>query len=138
MGFRVVVVRNDDWVKIAELAAANPRLTIFHEDTNELEVESVDQTTLDTAFNNYKADQTNIDAKTREDAITKLKEQEKRVYDELRMHRAMISTLLAEVNVLRTQFNTTTGQVPAATNTRFTDITVDQARIEIRSAIDNL
>ena len=138
MGFRVVVTRGDDWVKIAELAAANPRLSIFHEDTSELECESADQATLDTAFNDYKADQTNIDAKTRENEVTARREQEKRVYDELRLHRAMISTLLAELNILRNQFNATTRQLAGATNTAFTDVTVDQARTEIRSAIDNL
>jgi len=64
MGFRVTSSLTDDWVQIARMASADPFLNIWHPGTLELEVESVDQATLDTAFTAYKADQANIDAAT--------------------------------------------------------------------------
>ena len=66
MGFKVTVTTSHDWVKIAELAGADPFLNIFDPDTSELEVEAVDQATLDAAFAGYVADQANIDAATAE------------------------------------------------------------------------
>jgi len=66
MGFRVTSSLTEDWVKIAEMASADPFLNIWHPGTLELECETVDQATLDTAHTAYLADQANIDAATAE------------------------------------------------------------------------
>lgn len=102
MGFRVVVTLSHDWVKIAELASADPFLNIFHEATSELEVESADQTTLDTAFAGYVADQTNIDAATLAARITVQKEAAKDSIDAGRIVKALVELLPDEFNILRT------------------------------------
>ncbi len=102
MGFRVVATTSHDWVKIAELASADPLLNIWHPATTELEVESVDQTTLDTAFAGYVADQTNIDAATLAAKIIVQKEVAKSSVDVERIVRALIELLPGEFNILRT------------------------------------
>jgi len=75
MGFKVTVTTSHDWVKIAEMAGADPFLNIFHPATSELEVEAADQATLDAAFAAYTADQTNIDAATAEAAKVRQRNQ---------------------------------------------------------------
>lgn len=103
MGFKVVVTTSHDWVKIAELAGADPFLNIFHEATNELEVEAADQATLDTAFAGYVADQTNIDAATAAAAALSQKEQAKRDFDAQKVFVAFAKLLMKELNILRGQ-----------------------------------
>ena len=101
MGFKVTVTTSHDWVKIAELAGADPFLNIFHEATNELEVESADQATLDAAFAGYVADQANIDAATAATAVTSEREQAKRDFDARRVLIAFARLLITELNELR-------------------------------------
>ena len=125
MGFRVVATLSHDWVKIAELAGADPFLNIWHPATTELEVESIDQATLDTAFAGYVADQTNIDAATAAAQTTTDRDVEKDVYDVRRLFRALVESLVDEINILRTIEG-------------LPDRTVAQARAAILSKIDNL
>lgn len=125
MGFRVVATLSHDWVKIAELAGADPFLNIWHPATTELEVESIDQATLDTAFAGYVADQTNIDAATAADQTTAERDTEKDVYDVRRLFRALVESLVDEINILRAIEG-------------LPDRTVAQARSAILSKIDNL
>jgi hypothetical protein len=101
MGFRVTVTTSHDWVKIAELAGADPFLNIFHPGTSELEVEAASQATLDTAFANYVADQTNIDAATAAAKATADKEQAKKDFDARRVLIAFARLLITELNELR-------------------------------------
>jgi hypothetical protein len=124
MGFKVVATLSHDWVKIAEMAGADPFLNIWHPATTELEVESADQATLDTAFASYVADQTNIDAATAADQETAEKDSEKEAYDVRRLFRALVEILLDEINILRT--------IEGLPNR-----TIDQARSAIRNTIDN-
>jgi hypothetical protein len=144
MGFRVTSSLLEDWVKIAELAGADPFVSTWHPGTSELEVESVDQATLDTAHAAYLADQVNIDAATRQAQINATRDVDKNNYDAKRVLQAMAELLVDEINTLRQQFNTTTGQInvlPGAgsvTVTTFDDRTVAQARSAIRNKIDNL
>ena len=102
MGFKVVVTELHDWVKIAELAGADPFLNIFHEATSELEVESADQATLNTAFAGYVADQTNIDAATAAAQETVKKAAAKEDFDEKKVLVAFARLLIKELNELRT------------------------------------
>lgn len=102
MGFRVVATTAHDWVKVAELAAADPFLNIWHPGTSQLEVESVDQATLDTAFAGYVADQANIDAATEAARIAAEKNVAKNSVDVERIVRALIELLPDEFNILRT------------------------------------
>jgi hypothetical protein len=125
MGFRVVATLSHDWVKIAELAGADPFLNIWHPATTELEVESVDQATLDTAFAGYVADQTNIDAATAAAEVTVDRDTEKDVYDVRRLFRALVESLVDEINTLRALHS-------------LPDRTVAQARTAILNKIDNL
>ena len=138
MGFRVTANTSHDWVKIAELASANPFLNIWHPDSSELECESADQATLDTAFAGYVADQANIDAATQAAKVTVDRDNQKDMYDVKRVLRGLVEALVDEINLLRQQFNTTTAEVASATNTTFNDRTVAQARTAILNAIDNL
>ena len=144
MGFRVTSSPTEDWVKIAEMAGADPFLSTWHPGTNELEVEAVDQATLDAAHTAYLADQANIDAATLQAQIDASRNVEKIWYDDKRLLRAMVELLIDEVNLLRQQFNTTTGQVNAlpgassVTVTTFNDRTISQARTAIRNKIDAL
>jgi hypothetical protein len=125
MGFRVVATLSHDWVKIAELAGADPFLNIWHPGTSELEVESVDQATLDTAFATYTGDQANIDAATTAAKETVSRDADKVLYDDRRLWRAVAELMIDELNVLR------------ALHT-LPDRTVAQARAAIRNKIDNL
>lgn len=125
MGFKVVATLAHDWVKIAELAGADPFLNIWHPAATELEVESVDQATLDTAFAGYVADQTNIDAATAAAQVVIEKDAEKEAYDVRRLFRALVESLVDEINTLRTLHS-------------LPDRTVAQARTAILNKIDNL
>ncbi len=125
MGFRVVATTAHDWVKIAELAGADSFLNIWHPGTSELEVESVDQAALDTAFATYTGDQANIDAATAADKVTVERASEKEVYDIKRVLRAIVELLIPELNILRTIEG-------------LPDRTVAQARTAILNSIDNL
>lgn len=125
MGFRVVATLSHDWVKIAELAGADPFLNIWHPGTTELEVESIDQATLDTAFADYIADQTNIDAATEAAKTTTSRDADKVLYDDRRLWRAVVELLIDELNILRTIEG-------------LPDRTIAQARSAIRTKIDNL
>lgn len=125
MGFRVVATLSHDWIKIAELAGADPFLNIWHPGTNELEVESVDQATLDTAFTTYTGDQANIDAATEAAKTTTSRDADKVLYDDRRLWRAVVELLLDELNILRTIEG-------------LPDRTIAQARSAIRTKIDNL
>jgi hypothetical protein len=142
MGFRVIANTSHDWVKIAELAAADPFLNIWHPDSSELEVEAADQATLDTAFAAYVADQVNIDAQTAADKNAARQDVEKELYDQKKLFRAVVELLIDEINTLRQQFNTTTGQVNAIAGsvdaTSFNDRTIAQARTAIRNKLDTL
>ena len=102
MGFRVIATLSHDWIKIAELAGANPFLNIWHPGTSELECEAINQTTLDTAFAGYVADQTNIDAATEAARIAAEKDVAKNSVDVERIVRALIELLPDEFNILRT------------------------------------
>ena len=70
------------------------------------------------------------------------KETQKNNYDLERILQGMVLALIDEVNLLRQQFNTTTGQVnaiaPTVTATAFTDRTPAQARTAIRNKVDSL
>ncbi len=125
MGFRVVATTAQDWVKIAELAGADPLLNIWHPGTSELECESVDQATLDTAFAGYVADQTNIDAATAATKETASRDSDKDLYDNKRLWRAVAELMVDELNVLRALH-------------ALPDRTVAQANAAIRNKIDNL
>ena len=125
MGFRVIATTSHDWVKIAELASADPFLNIWHPDSSELECESADQATLDTAFAGYVADQANIDAATQAAKTTTSKDDDKVWYDDKRVLRAIVELLIDELNILRTIEG-------------LPDRTIAQARTAIRSKIDNL
>lgn len=125
MGFRVVATLSHDWIKIAELAGANPFLNIWHPDSSELECESTDQVTLDTAFADYVADQTNIDAATQAARNTAGRDFDKDLYDNKRLWRAVVELLIDELNILRTIEG-------------LPDRTVAQARSAILNKIDNL
>lgn len=125
MGFRVIATLSHDWVKIAELAGADPFLNIWHPASTELEVESIDQATLDTAFADYVADQTNIDAATAAAEEVISRDTEKDVYDVRRLFRALVESLVDEINTLRALHS-------------LPDRTIDQARSAIRNKIDNL
>ncbi len=103
MGFKVVVTRSHDWVKIAELAGADPFLNIFHEATNELEVESADQATLDAAFAGYVADQANIDAATAQAILVKVRSSVAKRADLDIGTRALVEVLLFEINKANTR-----------------------------------
>ncbi len=142
MGFRVTSNLTEDWVKIAELASADPFLNIWHPGTLELECETVDQATLDTAHTAYVADQVNIDAATeaaKQDAIRVV---EKKWYDDKRTWIAVAELMIDELNILRQQLNQTTTEANAVAAsisvTSFTDRTLAQARTAIRNNIDNL
>ena len=142
MGFRVTSSLTEDWVKIAELASADPFLNIWHPGTLELECETVDQATLDTAHTAYVADQVNIDAATAAANQDALRDVEKRWYDDKRTWRALAELMINELNILRQQLNQTTTEAnavsPTITVTTFTDRTLAQARAAIRNNIDNL
>lgn len=142
MGFRVTSSLTEDWVKIAELASADPFLNIWHPGTLELECETVDQAALDTAHTAYVADQANIDAATAAAKQDALRDVEKRWYDDKRTWRALAELMINELNILRQQLNQTTTEAnavsPTITVTTFTDRTLAQARTAIRSNIDNL
>ncbi len=142
MGFRVTSSLTEDWVKIAELASADPFLNIWHPGTLELECETVDQATLDTAHTAYVADQVNIDAATAAANQDALRDVEKRWYDDKRTWRALAELMINELNILRQQLNQTTTEAnavsPTITVTTFTDRTLAQARTAIRNNIDNL
>ena len=125
MGFRVTSSPSEDWVKIAELAGADPFLSTWHPGTSELEVESVDQATLDTAHADYLADQANIDAATRAAQITASRDVEKVNYDQRRLFRAIVELMIDEFNILRTIEG-------------LPDRTIAQARTAILNKIDNL
>ena len=125
MGFRVIANTSHDWVKIAELASADPFLNIWHPDSSELECESADQATLDTAFAGYVADQANIDAATLAAKTTTNRDSDKIMYDNKRLWRAVVELLIDELNVLRTIEG-------------LPDRTISQARSAIRNKIDNL
>lgn len=142
MGFRVTSSLTEDWVKIAELASADPFLNIWHPSSLELECETVDQATLDTAHTAYVADQVNIDAATAAANQDALRDVEKRWYDDKRTWRALAELMINELNILRQQLNQTTTEAnavsPTITVTTFTDRTLAQARTAIRNNIDNL
>jgi len=125
MGFRVIANTSHDWVKIAELASADPFLNIWHPDSSELECESADQATLDTALADYVADQANIDAATAAVKQTTSRDTDKVVYDDKRLWRAVVELLVDELNVLRTIEG-------------LPDRTVAQARTAIRNKLDTL
>jgi hypothetical protein len=125
MGFKIIATLSHDWVKIAELAAADPFLNIWHPDSSELECESADQATLDTAFADYVADQTNIDAATQAARNTAGRDFDKDLYDNKRLWRAVVELLIDELNILRTIEG-------------LPDRTIAQARSAIRTKIDNL
>ncbi len=125
MGFRVIATTSHDWVKIAELASADPFLNIWHPGTSELECETVDQATLDTAFATYTGDQANIDAATQAEKDTTSRDAEKNVYDIERVLRAIVELMIEEFNILRT-----IESLP--------DRTLAQARSAILNKIDNL
>ena len=141
---KVVVALTDDWRKIAELAGGDPLQIMFDPGPSELEVADVTQGALDTAFNDYKADQANIDAATQAARNAELQAAEKDWYDNKKMFRALAELLIDEINLLRQQFNTTTGQInslPGAGSvdvTTFNDRTIAQARTATRNKIDNL
>ena len=61
---KVVVTMSQDWMKIAELAAGDPKQTIYHPATTELEVPVVTQAALDAALTDYVANQSTYDAAT--------------------------------------------------------------------------
>jgi hypothetical protein len=103
MGFRVVTNTSHDWVKIAELAGADPFLNIWHPDTSELECESTDQAILDTALADYVADQTNIDQAKADAQIAVDKAKEKEALDMRRVLKAILGGLVGEINLLRAQ-----------------------------------
>ena len=63
------------------MASADPFLSVWHPDSSELECESADQATLDTAFAAYVADQANIDAATAEAKTVTQREQAERAPD---------------------------------------------------------
>ena len=125
MGFRVIANTSHDWVKIAELAGANPFLSVWHPDSSELECESADQATLDTAFADYVADQANIDAATLAAKTTTNRDLDKTMYDNKRLWRAVVELLIDELNILRTIEG-------------LPDRTIAQARSAIRRKIDTL
>ena len=122
---RVTVNPTHDMRKIAELAGGNPRLIMFHPDTSELEVTDVTQAALTTAFNNYVADQANIDAATAADKETALRDEAKTNFDAKRTLKGMALYLKDELNALRAIEG-----LPALTNA--------DVRNGIRNAIDNL
>jgi hypothetical protein len=103
MGFRVVTNTSHDWIKIAELAGADPFLNIWHPDTSELECESTDQAILDTALADYVADQTNIDQAKADAQIAVDKAKEKEALDMRRVLKAILGGLVGEINLLRAQ-----------------------------------
>ena len=47
--------------------------------------------------------------------------------------RQLTKLIVSELNILRQQFNTTTGEVSQATNTSFTDRTLAQVRTQLRN-----
>lgn len=47
--------------------------------------------------------------------------------------RQLVKLMVSEINILRQQFNTTTGEIPLATTTTFTDRTLTQVRNQLRS-----
>ena len=142
MGFRVTSSLTEDWVKIAEMASADPFLNIWHPGTLELECETLDQAALDTAHTAYVADQANIDAATEATKQDVLRENEKKWYDDKRTWIAVAELMIDELNILRQQLNQTTTEANAVaasiTVTNFTDRTLAQARTAIRNNIDNL
>ncbi len=125
MGFRVIANTSHDWVKIAELAGADSFLNVWHPDSSELECESADQATLDTAFADYVADQANIDAATQAAKTTTNRDLDKGMYDDKRLWRAVVELLVDELNILRTIEG-------------LPDRTVAQARTAIRNKLDTL
>ncbi len=125
MGFRVIATTSHDWVKIAELASADPFLNIWHPGSSELECETVDQATLDTAFATYTGDQANIDAATAASQVTEERDLEKELYDTRRVLRAIVELLVPELNILRTIEG-------------LPDRTLAQARTAILNSIDNI
>ena len=141
MGFRVTSSLTEDWVKIAEMASADPFLNIWHPNTLELECETLDQATLNTAHTAYVADQANIDAATEVTKQDAIREVEKKWYDDKRTWVAVAELLINEINILRQQLNQTTTEANAVaasiTVTNFTDRTLAQARTGIRASIDN-
>ena len=103
MGFRVIANTSHDWVKIAELASADPRLSVWHPDSSELECESADQATLDTAFAAYVADQANIDAATAQVTLDAQRASSATRADLDIGTRALVEVLLFEINKLNTR-----------------------------------
>ena len=47
--------------------------------------------------------------------------------------RQLVKLMVSELNILRQQFNTTTGEVSQATNTSFADRTLAQVRTQLRN-----
>ena len=135
---KVITTPGQDLRKIAEIAGGNPDLTLFDPPTSELEVTDVTQAQLDAAFATYDGDQANIDAATVAASIDASRDSEKVQYDSKRVLRGIVEALIDEINLLRQQFNTTTAEIPAATNTTFNDRTIAQARTAILNKIDNL
>ena len=47
--------------------------------------------------------------------------------------RALVKLIVSEINILRQQFNTTTAEIPQATDTNFTDRTLEQVKAQLRN-----
>lgn len=84
------------------------------------------------------AEQAAIDAQIADDLDAQDRQGQKDAYVTQRVLEGMALVLLDEINILRDQFNTTTAEVPSATNTNLTDRTASQARIAVNAKIDSL
>lgn len=47
--------------------------------------------------------------------------------------RALTKMIISEINILRQQFNTTTAEIPQATDTNFADRTLEQVKQQLRN-----
>jgi hypothetical protein len=83
-------------------------------------------------------EQAAIDAQIADDLNVQDQTAQKDAYVTQRVLEGMALVLLDEINILRDQFNTTTAEVPSATDTNLTDRTASQARIAVNNKIDSL
>ena len=122
---KVVVTMSQNWMKIAELAAGDPKQTIYHPSTTELEVPDVTQAVLDAALSDYETNQTTYDAATATalDAANKALAKAKLGNDKCLV--GILQGLVGEINLLRAEHT-----LPARTEA--------QVRTAIETNIDNL
>ena len=100
---RVVVATSQDWLKIADLAGGDPKQTVYHPGTTELEVPDVIQTALDAALADYVANQSTYDAATLVVTDTSSKNTAKAKLSNDKCLKGILQGVVGEINLLRAE-----------------------------------